>query len=26
VQSVGDQAVGVGLIRGVKPDQQFVKV
>ncbi|KAI5586002.1 hypothetical protein BDE02_06G182800 [Populus trichocarpa] len=26
VQSVGDQAVGVGLIRGVKPDQQFVKI
>uniref|UniRef100_A0A6N2MTI1 signal-recognition-particle GTPase n=2 Tax=Salix viminalis TaxID=40686 RepID=A0A6N2MTI1_SALVM len=26
VQSVGDQAVGVGLIRGVKPDQQLVKI
>lgn len=26
VQSVSDQAVGVGLIRGVKPDQQLVKV
>lgn len=26
VQSVGDQAIGVGLIRGVKPDQQLVKI
>lgn len=26
VQSVSDQAVGVGVIRGVKPDQQLVKV
>ncbi|KAF2307643.1 hypothetical protein GH714_030545 [Hevea brasiliensis] len=26
VQSVSDQAVGVGLIRGVKPDQQLVKI
>ncbi|KAL2900177.1 Signal recognition particle 54 kDa protein chloroplastic [Bienertia sinuspersici] len=26
VQSVTDQAVGVGLIRGVKPDQQLVKI
>jgi len=26
VQSVSEQAVGVGLIRGVKPDQQLVKV
>lgn len=26
VQSVTDQAVGVGVIRGVKPDQQLVKV
>ncbi|GFY93393.1 chloroplast signal recognition particle 54 kDa subunit [Actinidia rufa] len=25
VQAVSDQAVGVGLIRGVKPDQQLVK-
>ncbi|XP_021289801.1 signal recognition particle 54 kDa protein, chloroplastic [Herrania umbratica] len=26
VQAVSDQAVGVGLIRGVKPDQQLVKI
>ncbi|KAK7858959.1 signal recognition particle subunit SRP54, chloroplastic [Quercus suber] len=26
VQAVSEQAVGVGLIRGVKPDQQLVKV
>jgi len=26
VQSVSDQAVGMGVIRGVKPDQQLVKV
>lgn len=26
VQAVSDQAVGTGLIRGVKPDQQLVKV
>ncbi|XP_027349288.1 signal recognition particle 54 kDa protein, chloroplastic isoform X2 [Abrus precatorius] len=26
VQSVSDQAVGVGLIRGVRPDQQLVKI
>lgn len=26
MQAVSDQAVGVGLIRGVKPDQQLVKV
>ncbi|GAV57209.1 SRP54 domain-containing protein/SRP54_N domain-containing protein/SRP_SPB domain-containing protein, partial [Cephalotus follicularis] len=26
VQDVSDQAVGVGLIRGVKPDQQLVKI
>ncbi|XP_073273501.1 signal recognition particle subunit SRP54, chloroplastic [Primulina huaijiensis] len=26
VQSVSDQAVGTGLIRGVKPDQQLVKI
>ncbi|KAM0939731.1 putative signal-recognition-particle GTPase [Dioscorea sansibarensis] len=26
VQAVGDQAVGVGLIRGVRPDQQLVKI
>ncbi|XP_057549600.1 signal recognition particle subunit SRP54, chloroplastic [Amaranthus tricolor] len=26
VQSVSDQAVGVGVIRGVKPDQQLVKI
>ncbi|XP_061955309.1 signal recognition particle subunit SRP54, chloroplastic-like [Populus nigra] len=26
VQSVSDQAVGVGLVRGVKPDQQLVKI
>ncbi|KAL9238890.1 hypothetical protein vseg_013260 [Gypsophila vaccaria] len=26
VQSVTDQAVGVGLIKGVKPDQQLVKI
>lgn len=26
VQSVSERAVGVGLIRGVKPDQQLVKV
>lgn len=26
VQAVSDQAVGVGVIRGVKPDQQLVKV
>lgn len=26
VQSVSDQAARVGLIRGVKPDQQLVKV
>jgi len=26
VQSVTDQAVGVGVTRGVKPDQQLVKV
>ncbi|XP_052172427.1 signal recognition particle 54 kDa protein, chloroplastic [Diospyros lotus] len=26
VQSVSEQAVGVGLIRGVKPDQQLVKI
>ena len=26
VQAVTDQAVGVGVIRGVKPDQQLVKV
>lgn len=26
VQSVSEQAVGVGLIRGVRPDQQLVKV
>ncbi|XP_008784030.2 signal recognition particle 54 kDa protein, chloroplastic [Phoenix dactylifera] len=26
VQSVGEQAVGVGLIRGVRPDQQLVKI
>lgn len=26
VQSVSDQAVGTGVIRGVKPDQQLVKV
>lgn len=26
VQSVSDQAVGVGVIRGVRPDQQLVKV
>lgn len=26
VQSVSDQAVGVGLIKGVSPDQQLVKV
>ncbi|GMI96670.1 54 CHLOROPLAST PROTEIN, chloroplast signal recognition particle 54 kDa subunit [Hibiscus trionum] len=26
VQTVSDQAVGVGLIRGVKPDQQLVKI
>ena len=26
VQAVSDQAVGVGLIRGVRPDQQLVKV
>ncbi|KAJ0976713.1 hypothetical protein J5N97_012187 [Dioscorea zingiberensis] len=26
VQAVSDQAVGVGLIRGVRPDQQLVKI
>ncbi|KAL6145548.1 hypothetical protein ACLB2K_056234 [Fragaria x ananassa] len=26
VQAVSDQAVGVGVIRGVKPDQQLVKI
>ncbi|KAJ4911606.1 hypothetical protein Rs2_06227 [Raphanus sativus] len=26
VQSVSDQAVGMGVIRGVKPDQQLVKI
>ncbi|BAT85877.1 Signal recognition particle protein [Vigna angularis] len=26
VQSVSDQAVGVGVIRGVRPDQQLVKI
>ncbi|CAH8379870.1 unnamed protein product [Eruca vesicaria subsp. sativa] len=26
VQSVSDQAVGLGVIRGVKPDQQLVKI
>lgn len=26
MQAVSDQAVGVGLVRGVKPDQQLVKV
>ncbi|CAJ2632334.1 unnamed protein product [Trifolium pratense] len=26
VQSVSDQAVGVGVVRGVKPDQQLVKI
>lgn len=26
MQAVSDQAVGVGVIRGVKPDQQLVKV
>ncbi|KAI0491481.1 hypothetical protein KFK09_025741 [Dendrobium nobile] len=26
VQSISDQAAGVGLIRGVKPDQQLLKV
>lgn len=26
VQSISDQAVGTGLIRGVRPDQQMVKV
>jgi hypothetical protein len=26
VQSVSDQAVGVGVVKGVKPDQQLVKV
>ncbi|GAU16096.1 hypothetical protein TSUD_339670 [Trifolium subterraneum] len=26
VQSVGDQAVGVGVVKGVKPDQQLVKI
>ncbi|XP_002530328.2 signal recognition particle 54 kDa protein, chloroplastic [Ricinus communis] len=26
VQSVTDEAIGVGLIRGVKPDQQLVKI
>ncbi|MFS7964823.1 putative signal recognition particle SRP54, helical bundle, SRP/SRP receptor [Helianthus anomalus] len=26
VQAVSEQAVGVGVIRGVKPDQQLVKV
>lgn len=26
MQSVSDQAVGAGLIRGVRPDQQLVKV
>lgn len=26
VQTVSEQAVGVGVIRGVRPDQQLVKV
>ncbi|KAJ6425578.1 hypothetical protein OIU84_026202 [Salix udensis] len=26
VQSVSDQAIGIGVIRGVKPDQQLVKI
>lgn len=26
MQSVSDQAVGAGVIRGVRPDQQLVKV
>lgn len=26
IQSVSEQAVGVGVTRGVKPDQQLVKV
>lgn len=26
MQSVSDQAVGVGVVRGVRPDQQLVKV
>nr|GMD86802.1 signal recognition particle 54 kDa protein, chloroplastic [Ipomoea batatas]GMD88420.1 signal recognition particle 54 kDa protein, chloroplastic [Ipomoea batatas]GMD89809.1 signal recognition particle 54 kDa protein, chloroplastic [Ipomoea batatas] len=26
VQSISDQAVGTGLIRGVRPDQQMVKI
>lgn len=26
VQAVSDQAVGTGVIRGVRPDQQLVKV
>jgi hypothetical protein len=26
VQSVSDQAVGIGVVKGVKPDQQLVKV
>ncbi|KAK3024785.1 hypothetical protein RJ639_044946 [Escallonia herrerae] len=26
IQAVSDQAVGIGLIRGVKPDQQLVKI
>lgn len=26
MQAVSDQAVGVGVTRGVKPDQQLVKV
>lgn len=26
MQDVSDQAVGVGIIRGVRPDQQLVKV
>ncbi|CAM8887111.1 unnamed protein product [Rhodiola kirilowii] len=26
VQSISEQAVGVGVIRGVKPDQQLVKI
>lgn len=26
VKSVGDKAIGMGVVRGVRPDQQLVKV